>query len=63
MEIKSSATPEGGMAAGIVSFRSDYGKHVGTGFVVHMGEMLFPVGALGHRDPRCSPGDMSCGYV
>jgi hypothetical protein len=43
VEIKLSATPKPGMAAGIVSFRSDYGKLVGPGFVVHKGEMLFPI--------------------
>lgn len=43
VEIKLSATPRPEMAAGILSFRSDYGKRVGPGFVVHMGEMLIRV--------------------
>jgi len=43
VEIKLSATPKPEMAAGIMSFRSDYGKRVGRGFVVHMGELLLPV--------------------
>ncbi len=42
-EIKMSATPRPSMADGIVAFRSDYGKRVGPGFVVHTGEVFFPV--------------------
>ncbi len=38
IEIKLSATPKPTMAAGLLSFRSDYGKRVGPGFVVHTGE-------------------------
>ena len=43
VEIKLSATPRPGMAAGIESFRSDYGKRVGPCFVVHTGGMRFPL--------------------
>ncbi|MGD0310034.1 MAG: ATP-binding protein [Acidobacteriota bacterium] len=43
VEIKLSATPRPGMAAGIESFRSDYGERVGPGFVVHTGGMRFPL--------------------
>ncbi len=43
IEIKLSATPKPAMAAGILSFRSDYGKRVGPGFVVHTGETPLPL--------------------
>jgi predicted AAA+ superfamily ATPase len=43
VEIKLSATPRPEMAAGILSFQSDYGDRVRPGFVVHMGDAPLPL--------------------
>jgi hypothetical protein len=43
VEIKSSSTPKPAMAAGLASFRSDYGERTGPGFVVYAGEVRLPL--------------------
>jgi len=44
IEVKASATPRPGMAAGIHALRGDLGDRVGSAFVVHMGDTVLPLG-------------------
>jgi predicted AAA+ superfamily ATPase len=44
VEIKQTATPTPSMAAGIASFRADFGPGAGTGYVVHSGDSRRPLG-------------------
>lgn len=44
IEVKLTATPRPGMAAGIRQFRKDLGDRVGNGYVVHGGSLRLPLG-------------------
>lgn len=44
VEIKLSATPRPAMAAGIRSFRKDFGDRATSGYVVHPGSISLPLG-------------------
>ncbi|MGA1865728.1 MAG: DUF4143 domain-containing protein [bacterium] len=43
IEVKLSATPRSGMAAGIRTFRKDFGERATTGFVIHPGDVCLPL--------------------
>lgn len=43
IEIKLSATPRPAMAAGILALRQDLGDKVGSGYVIHPGEIHLPL--------------------
>jgi hypothetical protein len=44
VEVKLSGTPKMTMARGLQLFRQEYGEHADTGWVVHSGEHLLPLG-------------------
>ncbi len=43
VEIKLTATPHPGMAAGIKAFQEEMGRRVGPGFLVHPGDIRLPL--------------------
>ena len=44
VEVKLSATPRPAMASGLNTFRKDFGKKAGAGFLVHPGDVRLPLG-------------------
>jgi predicted AAA+ superfamily ATPase len=44
VEVKATATPRPGMAAGLRAFRADLGERAARGFLVHCGEVKLPLG-------------------
>ncbi|MGQ9840233.1 MAG: ATP-binding protein [Anaerolineae bacterium] len=44
VEIKASATPRPDMARAIAAFRRDFGDRAGSGYVIHVGKIVLPLG-------------------